>query len=229
MFAVSFIVIFSAIVSTIPIDLQGQEAEPIETVIPINPNLLTDFANTKQFDRTNFIVIYGLDYYTYEIVVDSTTFEAQFDQTDAFSVGAHTLWIGIWLGGYDWANFINDNGTNYGTSVSFDDIDNDADNGVVRYTLTYETAGASAGGFIFSWNTTTYTGSSDAWDSSKLYLIHGQGLTADTNIASLLLSLLFLQIPDIPFLVNIILVTPLWACIIYVTWFIIKSMIPLLG
>ena len=229
MFAVSFIVIFSAIVSTIPADLQGQGAEPIDTVIPINPTLLTDFAHTKQFDRTDFIVIYGLDYYTYEIVAGSTTFETQFDQTDSFSVGAHTLWVGIWLGGYDWANFINDNGTNYGTSVSFSDIDNDAENGVVRYTLTYETSGASAGGFIFSWNTTTYSNPSDAWDSTELYLIHGIGITADTNIAGLLLSLLFLQLPAVPFLVNIILVTPLWACIIYVTWFIIKSMIPLLG
>ena len=156
-FSVTFIIIFSALVASVPIDFQGK-GSTVETVTPINPNLLTDFANIKEFDRTDFIVILGIDYFTYEIVVDSTTFEAQFDQTDSFSVGAHTLWIGIWLGGYDWCEFITDNGTNYGTSVSFADIDNDADNGVVRYTLQYENAGTSAGGFIFSWNTTTYTG-----------------------------------------------------------------------
>jgi len=225
-FAVTFIIIFSALVATIPINLQGQGANP-DIVTPINPNLLTDFAETEEFNQTDFggVLYY---YFEYELPDGITTWECVFT-TDRFNVGAHALFLGIWLGGYNWVNFIADDGTNYGLAVSFTDIDNDAEDGVVRYTLQYEDTGNSAGGFIFYYNTTTYSDSEDAWDNDELILLHGIGLTTDTNIASLLLSLLFLQIPEVPFLVNVILVTPLWASIIYVAWFIIKSMIPLLG
>lgn len=161
-------------------------------------------------------------------LVDGITYEC-FQSSDQFSLGAHALFLGFWLGGYNWINFINENGTNYGDTVSFTDIDNDAEDGVVRYTLQYDDNGNSAGGLVFYYNTTTYTDSSDAWDSSELFILHGVGMTADTNIASLLLSLMFLQLPDVPFLVNVLIVTPIWAGIIFVAWYIIKSMIPFLS
>jgi len=40
---------------------------------------------------------------------------------------------------------------------------------------------------------------------------------------------LFFQLPDVPFLINLLLATPLWACIIYLIWWFIISMIPFLG
>jgi len=49
------------------------------------------------------------------------------------------------------------------------------------------------------------------------------------DIGSLLLALLFFQLPDVPVLVNIFLVLPAWASIIYIVWFIVISMIPFLG
>ena len=226
-FAVTFIIVFSALLATIPIGLQGQGATP-DIVTPINPNLLTDFADTEEFDKTDFsgVLVFSFEY---ELPDGITTWECVFHTDYYFNIGAHALFLGIWLGGYNWVNFIADDGTNYGLAVSFDDIENDAEDGVVRYTLQYEDSGNSAGGIIFYWNTTTYSNPSDAWDNDELILLHGIGLTADTNIASLVLSLLFLQIPEVPFLVNVLLVTPLWASIIYVAWFIIKSMIPFLG
>ena len=226
-FAVTFIIVFSALIATIPLDLQGQGATP-DMVTPINPNLLTDFAETEEYNKTHFGgVLYF--YYMYDLPdAPATTFECVFT-TDRFNIGAHALFLGIWLGGYNWVDFKNENGTDYGLAVTFHDIDADADDGVVRYTLTYEDTGNSAGGLIFYWNTTTYSGSSDAWDNNALILLHGVGMTTNTDIASLLLSLLFLQIPEVPFLVNVLLVTPVWASIIFVAWFIIKSMIPLLG
>ena len=231
-FAVTFIIIFSALLATMPLDLQGQGDNP-DFVTPINPTLLTDFAETEDFDQSNFggILYY---YFEYELPNGVTTWECVFTAisaigTDYFNIGAHSLFLGFWLGGYDWVNFINENGTNYGLYISLDDIEDDATDGVVRYTLQYQDSGLSAGGFIFYWNTTTYTNPSDAWDNDDLLLLHGIGLTSDTNIANLLLALLFLQIPEVPFLVNVLLVTPLWANIIYVAWFIIKSMIPFLS
>ena len=226
-FAVTFIIIFSAIITTIPIGLQGQGATATE-VNTVNPNLLTDFADTKEFDKTDFSAYITWVHYVYDLPVGGATYDCSFI-TDYFGLGVHTLFIGLWLGGIEYINFISENGTNYGTTVSFDDIDNDADDGAVRYSLQYADSGNSAGGFVFYWNTTTYTGSSDAWDSSELFLLHGVGMTADTNIASLLIQLLFLQLPDMPILINLILIIPIWASIIYLLWFIIISMIPFLG
>jgi len=225
-FAVTFIVIFATLLSTIPVDLQGQGATA-DVVTPINPNLLTDFSETEEFDKTDFIGVLSF-YYTYELPTGSGVDWECIFSSDYFYVAAHSLFLGFWLGGYSYTEFISDNGTNYGTSVSFTDIDNDADDGTVRYTLQYADSGISAGGFVFYWNTTTYSNSSDAWDNDELLLLHGVGLTADTNIASLLISLLFLQLPDVPLLINALLATPIWASIVFVLWYIIKEMIPLL-
>lgn len=227
-FAVTFIIVFSALIGSIPVDFQGQGSTP-DILIPVNPNLLTDFEETKQFSEDDFtMVVAYLGYYYYDLPTGGTTFECDID-TDAFKVGAHTLWVGFWLGGISWTNFISENGTNYGTSVSFSDLENDAVEGAVRYTLQYEDSGLSAGGFVFYWNTTTYSYPIDAWDNDELELLHGVGFVADTNIANLLFALLFLQLPDVPATVNILMVAPLWACIIFVLWFVIKEMIPFLG
>jgi len=226
-FAVTFIIIFSALLGSIPVEFQGQ-GSTAESLIPINPNLLSDFAATEEYDQTDFIGITTL-YYVYDLPVGGTTFECNY-YDNAFSLGAHTLFVGLWLGGMSWINFISDNGTNHGLSVSFSDLVNDAEEGAVRYTLQYEDTGNSAGGFVFYWNTTTYSDNpEDAWDNDELYLLHGTGLTANTDIASLLLALMFLQLPEVPTLVNLLIIPPIWGGIIFVVWFIIKSMIPLLG
>ena len=226
-FAVTFIIVFSALVGSIPVDFQGQ-GTTTETITPVNPNLLSDFASIKEFDKTDFSGIGSL-FFVYELVpTTGVTFECTF-YADEFLLGAHTLFIGIWLGGMSWANFISDNGTNHGLDVSFSDLVNDAEDGVVRYSLQYEDTGNSAGGLVFYWNTTTYGNDpSDAWDNDALILLHGVGLTANTDIASLLLALMFLQLPEVPTLVNVLIITPMWGAIIFVLWFIIKEMIPFL-
>jgi hypothetical protein len=212
-FAVTFIIIFATLISTIPVGLQGQGGTG-DSITPVNPNLLTDFSDINEYDKTDFS---GSPLnYVYDLpLVSGTTFGCIFS-ANIFILGAHTLFVGLWLGGYSWINFISENGTNHGGSVSFTDIDNDVEEGAVRYTLQYEDTGRSAGGFVFYYNTTTYTDASDAWDSSELFLLHGVGMSADTNIASLLISLLLLQLPDVPLLVNVIIITPMWGAIIFV-------------
>ena len=225
-FAVSFIIIFSALVGSIPVDFQGQGAT-VETVTPVNPNLLTDFSETSEYDKTDFIE-FPLNY-VYDLpLVDGTTFTCIFS-ANTFRLGAHTLFVGFWLGGYNWANFISENGTNYGDSVSFTDIDNDLEDGAVRYTLQYEDTGNSAGGFVFWYNTTLHASASDAWTNETLFMLHGIGFATNTDVVSLLLSLMFLQLPDVPVLINVLIATPVWAAIIFVLWYIIKSSIPFLG
>lgn len=227
-FAITFILIFSALVSAIPIDLQGQGATT-DTLTPINPNLLTDFSDIEEYFKGNFSGILTLSY-VYDLPVGGITYDCLFSTvTNEFALGMHILIFGVWLGGIDFVNYISENGTDRGTLLSFDDIDNDAEDGIVRYSLQYEDTGNSAGGFIFYWNTTTYSGSSDAWAADELYLLHGVGVEVDTNIANLLLSLMFLQIPEVPFLLNVLIIGPLWGSIAYLGWFIITKSIPLLG
>ena len=225
-FAVVFIMIFGTVVATIPTGFLGAGSTATE-ITTVNPNLLTDFAESANWtgETGDFGGVTGT-YYTYE--VGTTTFECIFI-TDSFYVARHDLFFGLWLGGYSYVNFINEDGTNYGDSVSFTDIDNDAVDGSVRYSMVYDSDGTSAGGFVIGWNETTYSGSEDAWDNDELYFVHGTGITADTNIASLLIQILFLQVPNVPILLQLVLVSPVWACILYLLWFIIISMIPFLG
>ncbi len=224
--SVTFIIVFSALIGSIPVDFQGQGAT-VETVTPVNPNLLTDFAHTEEFDATDFSGALVLSH-VYDLpLVDGITFECQYYDNEFF-VGAHALFLGIWLGGVSWTNFVSDNGTNHGNTISFSDLENDADDGVVRYTLNYEDSGNSAGGIVFYWNTTTYDNSTHAWDNDELILLHGVGILASTDIASLLISLLFLQLPEVPTIINLLIIAPIWASIIFVLWFIIKEMIPFL-
>jgi hypothetical protein len=222
-FAVTFIVVFSALIGSIPVDFQGTGGAT-DTLIPVNPNLLTDFSDSEDFVKSDFVELI----YWYPETLGGYDFYCGFI-TDSFYVAAKSLFFGLWFGALSAVNFIYENGTTDYYGVSFADISNTAVDGIAPFTLVFQDSGNPAGSFLFYWNTTTYANPSDAWDADNLYLLHGVGMTANTDIATLLISLLFLQLPDVPLLVNILIVTPIWASIIFVLWFIIKEMIPFLG
>ena len=225
-FAVSFILLFSALTITIPENLQGQGGTG-DIMAPINPNLISDFSEDENFTKSAFTGILTL--YIYYDLGDNT-FECDFSTVSKeFFVAKHVLFFSLWLGGLSFYKFVSENGTNRGNTISFTEIETDAIDGAVRYNLLNEDDGTSGGGFVFYWNTTLYADPEDAWDNDVLNLLHGIGMTADTNIASLLVALLFLQLPDVPFLISILIATPLYASIAYILWFIIINMIPFLG
>jgi hypothetical protein len=223
-FAVIFITVFAGLTAMIPVDLQGQ-GTTANIQIPVDPKLVSDFTDSATFTRTDFS---GVIISSYVYDGDTHTFPFTFEcdyASSTFIVGAHVLWFGLWLGAYDWVQFVNDNGTIY-TAITFADIDNDASAGSVRYSLIFTGTGQDAGAFVFYYNTTTYTDASDAWDNDELYLIHGYGMTPNTNIISLLVGILFLQLPDVPVGINLLIATPEWASIIYIIWFLIKESLP---
>jgi len=222
--AVSFIIIFSGVLITVPTDLLGEGATPDTPVTPVNPNLLTDFTDSETYTQPNFTL--GSYYYA----LGSYNWIAGVGLTTEFSLAAKTYFFGLWLGGYRLCKFITEGGTDRGTSISFAEITTDAEDGAVLYNLIFEDDGTDAGGFVVYWNSTLYADPADAWTNNVLYLTHGVGFTTNAlNIGSLLLGLLFFQLPDVPFLINLLLATPLWACIIYLIWWFIISMIPFLG
>ena len=229
MFAVTFIVIFATLLATIPVGLQGQGETP-DIFIPVDPSIVSGFSDTADYQKSDFNDMGTYFDYAYPVQLAGRDWIAVYIVPQGFQLGAKILYGGfLWLGTLDSVKFVSSEGIDREASLSFAEIEEDADDGVIRYSLTYYANGASAGGFVVYWNTTTYgSDPSDAWDADGLFIVHGVGFseTATSDIGSLLVQLLFLQLPDVPLLVNILLVTPIWACIIFVLWFIIKEMIP---
>jgi len=227
-FAVSFIVLFSVLVSTIPVGLQGAGATP-EMLIPVDPSVITGFDHSANYTKSDFTLIAALYQYYYPEKLGGRDWRCT-NIAGEFSLGALIYYGGfLFLGALDSVKFTSTDGVDRGDLLSFAEIDADADDGVIRYNLQYYANGASAGGFVLYWNTTAYgSSSSDAWDADALFIVHGVGIadTATGDIGALLVQLLILQLPDVPLLINILLVTPIWASIIYILWYIIKETIP---
>lgn len=223
-FAVIFITLFAGVTAMVPVDLQGQGATA-DILIPVDPALTSDFTDYEDFKKSDFNALWLYQEYDGNSHTFPYKFDCSFSGTD-FWVASRVYWGGfLWLGAYDAVTWKNDNGTIY-NSVSFDDMDNDMTDGSVRYDLIFSGSGNDAGGFIFYYNTTTYTDSEDAWDNDELFLVHGYGITTNTNIISLLVGILFLQLPDVPLGINLLLATPPWASIAFLIWFLIKESLP---
>ena len=224
-FCVTYLIVFSALLSSIPVGLQGAGTD-VETLFPIDPSLTTGFSDYQNWTRAAYTG--AGPFYFYDYSLDSKGwYSATDDDTIQIVRKIYTLGF-LWLGQIDPCKFISPDGTDRGTAIALTTINSDADDGAVRYDLESYLNGESAGSLVAYWNTTKYDNSTHAWDNQELYLLHGVGIdsSATNNVAALLVGLLFFQLPDVPPLVNAILATPTWACVIFILWFVIKEMIP---
>lgn len=227
-FSVVFIIVFSSLIASIPAGLQGTDSE-VETLLPIDPSLVTGFSESENYTRAAFGFVGSLG--TYEYTLDSRQW---FCATDDIVIGITQkvlTWGLFWLGQVNPCNFISPDGIDRGYDLSLSTIATDAEDGAVRYDLEFTLGSAdSAGSLVVYWNTTLYPDIQDAWDNDLVYLLHGIGIdaTATNNIAEILVGLLFLTLPQVPALVNLFLAVPVWACVIFILWFVIKEMIPFL-
>ena len=224
-FSIVFIIVFATLLSTIPVGLQGLGETP-DGIVPISPSLLTGFNDYENFTRADCTPTAGVYIYNYDLNDRAWVFAETFGSMTLF---AKVLFAGfLWLGQVDDCKFISSDGQDRGDGLTFTEIAADADDGEIRYEMQFTTTGDDAGSLVIYWNTTTYSDPEDAWDNDILYLLHGVGFhaSATTNIGSLIVSLLMLQLPGVPVLVNLFLAVPIWACIVYVLWYIIKEMIP---
>ena len=226
-FAVTFIVIFSVLVSTIPADFQGL-GEDGDNLTPVDPTLVFGFANTESYCKANFT---GAPL-TYAYSLNARDWLAFADNTlSTFSLGAKVYVGPLWLGGFQIVQFINPNGTNRGTSLTATEINADDDDGQVKYDLVFEDNGNSAGGFVIYWNTTEHASAVDAWSEGDstlcLWMMHGTGLQDNSiDAVSLLFQLITFSLPNVPLLINVLVSTPLVVAIAYVIWFFIKESLP---
>jgi len=223
-FAITFIIVFAGLLVAVPTDLQGQGETPTVNA-PVNPSLIAGFDDYENYTKSEFSGVGTLTYYYslggYDWIISNLA--------ETFTLGAKVYWAGfLWLGYVNFVNFISPDGDNLGTILSLTQIQADAEEGEVRYNLLFADDGNDAGTLVLYWNTTLYSDCADAWTHSVLYFLHGVGFaaTATNNVGALLVGLLFLSLPDVPALLQLLLVTPLWASIIYVLWYVIKEMIP---
>lgn len=221
MFCVLYIIVFSAILSTVPAGLYGQ-GETAETIVPIDPSLVTGFAESQEIHRDNYTG--GI----FEYTMNSRQWISE-STASVVALVAKKLVFGFWLGGLDICDFINPDNTNRGLTLAWTEITADAENGAVRYNLQFDN-GDAAGYFVCYWNSTAYDNATQAWNNYELYFIHGIGFdtSATNNIGALLVSVLTLQVPEVPTLLGTLLAGPMWVCIIFVLWYVIKEMIPFL-
>lgn len=215
---------FTGLVVAMPVGLLGTGGAASEP-LPVDPDLVGDFADSETIVRTNFTG--SLYHYT----MNSIKWLAGTTGAPAVMIARKVLVAGVlWLGGLRVCDFVLDNGTSRGDEISMSEIEGDATGGEVRYSLEYQDNGNDAGSCVVYWNTTLYSDPEDAWDNDVLFFVHGMGLTSSAvaNIGALLISILFLQLPDVPVLVNLLLAGPAWSSVVYIIWFIIKETTPFL-
>jgi len=225
LFAIIFIIIFAGLLSSVPTDLQGQGGTP-DIVTPVDPALVSGFDDYESWNMTALSAYDQYEYYTFNA---RDWLFGYYSGTKDITLGAKIVYVGfLWFGQLDSCAFINDAGISRGSILSDEEIDLDADNGVAQYDLRYFVNGADAGGFVVYWNSTLYATVGAAYTADKVYFLHGVGIvaTASVDILGLLLSLLLLQLPDCPLLINLLLATPIYASIAYLIWFIIKETLP---
>lgn len=225
-FSIVFIIVFSTLLSSIPVGLQGTGNDP-DMVVSVDPSLLTGFSDTQNYTRTSYT---GPTFYYFDYTLGSRDWRTTYSDVTIPTIGlfAKSYWFFLWLGGQDTCKFTSSEGIDRGTTLTTAEIATDATDGSERYSMIFTTTGEAAGSLVVYWNTTQYADPEDAWDNDVLYLLHGIGFstTATNDIGALIVGLLFLQLPEVPVLINVFLAVPVWACIIFVLWFIIKEMIP---
>lgn len=225
LFAIIFIVLFAGLLSSVPVDLQGEGGTP-DILTPVDPALVSGFADYEAWNMTNLNAYNQYEYYAFN---GRDWFFEYYQGTKDIVLGAKIVYAGfLWFGQLDSCEFINSAGVTRGGVLTNEEIDLDADDGTAQYDLRYIVNGADAGGFVIYWNSTLYATVGDAYTADEVSFLHGVGIvtTAGADIGSLLLGLLFLQLPDCPLLINLLLATPLYAAVIYLIWFIIKETLP---
>lgn len=222
-FAITFIIVFAGLLVAVPTDLQGLGETPTINA-PVDPSLLTGFDSYDNYTGAQFTGV-GTETYAYSL----GDFDWINTYTASFTLGAKVYFAGfLWLGWLNYVDFISPDSINLGNILSLSQIQTDADNGTVRYNLIFVDDGNDAGGLVLYWNTTEYADCADAWLADELYFLHGVGFGANptNNIGALLVGLLLLSLPQVPTLLQLLIVTPLWASIVYILWYVIKEMIP---
>ena len=229
-FAMVFIVVFSTLLISIPAGLQGSGDTP-DDITPIDPKILAGFDEKTNWTSAAYSGSPPVYYYAYSLGTPGAGNDwlSGTDNQTYITTAIKVYFLGLfWLGVVDPCRFESPEGIDRGTQLDFTEIDADAVNGSVTYSLTFRDSGESGGSFIFWWDTDLHTLFNDSWDAGLGQVYHGVGFgtTATNNALELIVGLLFFRLPEVPVLINAFIAVPLWACIVYLIWYLIKEVIP---
>ena len=213
--AVVFLLIFSAMVSTMPAGLSGSSGTPQE-IGNISPSLTGDFTSKAWWKKSNYT---GSPIASWSYDLNDLHWSTFHSATGYFYVAAKDYIGGVlWLGGYWYCDFQAPDGTNRGSTLTLSQIDADSNEGSVSYSMMFHANGKSAGTFVVGWNASVYSSASDAWTAGAITFVHGVGFNdkSTNNIGALIVGLLTFSVPDIPVLVGLFLGAALWANIFFV-------------
>ncbi len=213
--AVSFLLIYSTLLGTVPAGFLTVTYEP-PTLSPIDPQLISGFDGFVMMNSTNFTaggVDYGFGGHLWTAIAADSTFTLFYRQVIFFVIPVYTV------------NDMSFETFARGTSLTWITILEDSDNGTARYSAVCPFA---TSGLVFVWNVTDYVYPWEAWGNGSLTVVHGIGADAyaPQNALSLVLAMLTFSVPEIPVILQVLLNTPIYAMVAYLVWFLIKEVIP---
>lgn len=220
-FALTFIVLFSAFIGSIPAGLQGTGATP-DTLVNVNPDLTSGFAYSTNYSISNFTT--GI----YEYELNSRDWIALADGTH-YELARKVYLLGtFWLGQIEGYKFVSKEGSDRGTELTYVEMTSDSSDGQSSYNIISTSSGNSGGTLICYWDTGTYDNATEAYTAGELWFVHGIGIvdSIGADILPLMIQLLTLSIPDVPVLLGIMLAIIPYSSILFLIWFIIKETLP---
>ena len=196
---VSFLLIYSALLGTIPAGFMTATYETPE-LADIDPQLIVGFENYVMYNSTNFTAG-GLDYefggHLWTTISADGTITLFYRTILLLIIPVYTPVTYSFEGGYD-----------RGDSLTWVTINEDSEDGIARYSVKCPQV---TSGLVFMWNTTDYEYAWDAWGNDSLMIVHGVGAdvaNAPLDVLSLLFAMLTYSVADIPPLLQVFLNSP---------------------
>lgn len=104
--------------------------------------------------------------------------------------------------------------------------------GSVEFTVAYVQNEPFQFKTYFTFNETDYDSPKEAWANDELNLLIGinfDNIATTYNAWDLIAMLLFFRLPDVHWLINVMMATPIWVTVCYLAYVLIIKAIPLLG
>lgn len=164
------------------------------------------------------------NYYHVDIDIGSRNFDLYYKRANKTNLNLFV--IHIW---YEWIfipydhrlTWYNYQGIEKGDYLLVSYLEEDGEDGKARYNIECSHFRAYS---QLAYNNTLYSSFEDAWNNHGLYAFFGidfDQVNTSYNAFALLGMLLFWQLPEVHWIVNILLSIPLWICIAYLTFILI--------